>query len=126
MTTEKDTLARIKELADCGEFLGFPTGKNARCVFHQEKTPSMLVKKDHVYCFGCKTHADIFKLRQHVNGESFLEAVRALGAQYGVDTSIFNKGGKSIRDMLRDSARAKTYQNPQAKKYRPIQLRLKE
>lgn len=113
-STEKETIDAIKSRACCATFLDKPLNKNACCVFHEEKTPSMLVKQDHVYCFGCKTHADIIKLRQHINGESFLEAVRALGDLHGVDTSVFNKNGKSIRDMLRDSARPNTYHNPKA------------
>lgn len=116
MTTEKETIDAIKSRACCATFLDKPLNKNVCCVFHQEKTPSMLVKQDHVFCFGCKTRADIIKLRQHINGESFLEAVRALGERHGVDISVFSKNGKSIRDMLRDSARPNTYHNPQIKK----------
>ena len=53
-----------------------------RCIFHKEKTASMKVYKDSVYCFGCGRSGDIFTFVQQMDGCSFKEAFRKLGGEY--------------------------------------------
>ena len=53
-----------------------------RCIFHKEKTASMKVYKDSVYCFGCGRSGDIFTFVQQMDGCSFKEAYLKLGGGY--------------------------------------------
>ncbi len=39
-----------------------------RCIFHSDKTPSMHVWADHLYCFGCGMYADVFDLLRETAG----------------------------------------------------------
>ena len=52
------------------------------CPFHKEKTASMKVYKDSVYCFGCGRSGDIFTFVQQMDGCSFKEAYLKLGGEY--------------------------------------------
>ena len=52
------------------------------CPFHKEKTASMKVYKDSVYCFGCGRSGDIFTFVQQMDGCSFKEAFLKLGGEY--------------------------------------------
>jgi DNA primase len=61
------------------------SGKKACCVFHNEKTPSMVYfqNDNHVYCFGCNKIADsidVYRALEARNGRtiSFKEAVNEL------------------------------------------------
>ena len=42
-----------------------------RCIFHNEKTPSMKLYKDSFYCFSCQKSGDIFSFVQQINGIDF-------------------------------------------------------
>lgn len=51
----------------------------AKCIWHDEKTPSMkLMKDNHVHCFGCQAHGDSLDVYMHLNGCDFQTAIRAL------------------------------------------------
>ena len=52
------------------------------CPFHKEKTASMKVYKDSVYCFGCGRSGDIFTFVQQLDGCSFKDAYLKLGGEY--------------------------------------------
>ncbi len=56
------------------------------CPFHKEKTPSFSVsdEKGFYHCFGCGAHGDIIKFIMETEGLTFLEAVKILAAQAGV------------------------------------------
>lgn len=64
------------------------TGANAKglCPFHQEKTPSFTVSpaKGLFYCFGCHASGNVFRFLMQHEHMTFPEAVRFLGARYGV------------------------------------------
>jgi DNA primase len=58
----------------------------ACCPFHEEKTPSFMVKRgdSHYHCFGCGAHGDaIAFLMNHVR-MGFAEAVESLAERFGV------------------------------------------
>ena len=50
-----------------------------RCIFHNERTPSMKLYKDSFYCFSCQKSGDVFTFVQKMDGMSFKEAFKALG-----------------------------------------------
>lgn len=56
----------------------------ALCPFHDEKSASFYVYKDHYHCFGCSAHGDAIQfLVQHCH-RSFSEAVKQLAAESGM------------------------------------------
>ena len=61
--------------------------KKACCPFHQEKTPSFNINeaKGFYHCFGCGESGDAIKFVQKMDGLSFVEAVRKLAAQCGIE-----------------------------------------
>lgn len=78
-------------------------GKNyvALCPFHRERTPSFTVAPDKgfYHCFGCGKSGDIFTFVMEIEKISFMEALRKLGKECGVDIDIA-LGGKSRPDKL--------------------------
>ncbi len=64
------------------------TGKNyvGLCPFHAEKTPSFSVnvEKQIFHCFGCGTGGNVFTFLMKMEGLSFPEAVRKMGATAGI------------------------------------------
>ena len=56
------------------------------CPFHSEKTPSFQVHPDKqiFHCFGCGEGGDVFSFRMRHDGTDFLDTVRALAAEFGV------------------------------------------
>lgn len=56
------------------------TRNKARCVWHDEKTPSMTYypKTNTVYCFGCSRHGDAIDVYRTLHQCSFTTAVNAL------------------------------------------------
>ena len=57
------------------------------CPFHAEKTPSFHVheQRQFFYCFGCGEKGDVFTFLTKVEQRSFMEVVRDLSQQAGVD-----------------------------------------
>ncbi|MBI5666669.1 MAG: DNA primase [Chloroflexi bacterium] len=57
------------------------------CLFHNEKTPSMIVNPDTqtFKCFGCGVGGDILTFAQKYHGWSFSEALQELGKLAGVE-----------------------------------------
>lgn len=51
---------------------------NVRCVFHNEKTPSMKIYEDSFHCFGCGAHGDMIDFVQKKNNCSHREALEFL------------------------------------------------
>lgn len=58
-----------------------------RCPFHEEKTPSFHVTPDmHRFkCFGCQAGGDAIAFIQHYLGKSFVDSVRELAREAGVE-----------------------------------------
>mgnify|MGYP000857425637 CR=1 FL=1 len=51
---------------------------NVRCVFHNERTPSMKIYEDSFHCFGCGAHGDMIDFVQRKNNCSHKEALEFL------------------------------------------------
>ena len=82
MTT--DEIKQSVSMREVVEQYGFHPNRAGfiSCPFHKEKTASMKVYKDSVYCFGCGRSGDIFTFVQQMDGCSFKEAYLKLGGEY--------------------------------------------
>ena len=54
------------------------------CIFHKEKTDSLVVDERRFHCFGCGADGDVFELARHFWDCGFSEAVERLAAEYGI------------------------------------------
>jgi DNA primase len=59
----------------------------ACCPFHNEKSPSFTIndEKGFYHCFGCSAHGDAIRWMTDQRGLSFMDAVKELAAQAGMD-----------------------------------------
>ena len=64
----------------------------ALCPFHKEKTPSFNVSDDKgfYHCFGCGKNGDIFNYLMETENLSFVEALKTLADQAGINFSNQN------------------------------------
>lgn len=76
-----------------------------RCPFHQEKTPSFNVWPDEkrYYCFGCQTGGDAISFVQRLLGKSFLDAVRDLAQELGIDLESEVDPATRERQQVKDA-----------------------
>ncbi|MEO2169867.1 MAG: DNA primase, partial [bacterium] len=86
-----DEIKQRLDLADLvGEHVSLKRsgrGWTGLCPFHQEKSPSFHVDSDKgfFHCFGCQEGGDAFSFLMKVTGQTFPEALRALGKRVGVE-----------------------------------------
>ena len=81
------------------------------CSFHNEKTPSFNVNDQfgNYHCFGCGEHGDIIKYIQQTEHLEFMDVVRKLAEEKGIELD-FEKGDgpsvdyKSLRECLKETA----------------------
>ncbi len=82
-------------------------GKNlqARCPFHDEKTPSFTVSQDKQFyhCFGCGANGTAITFLMEYAGKDFVSAVEDLASQVGLE--VPREGGSS-----QDSGNAELYE----------------
>ena len=57
----------------------------ARCLFHDDRHPSLKLNQEYYYCFGCGAAGDVIDLVSRVFGLSPYEAARKLAADFGID-----------------------------------------
>ena len=69
------------------------SGRNfkALCPFHPEKTPSFMVSPDKqiYHCFGCGKGGNVFSFLMEYEGVGFVESVRKLGKDLGIDVERY-------------------------------------
>lgn len=63
----------------------------ARCLWHDERTPSMKVYHDGCYCFGCHVQKDVIDVVQQVYGISFREACLRISDDFGLGINFGEK-----------------------------------
>ncbi len=89
-----ETISKVRERVDMVNVIGgyvrlSPSGNSykALCPFHEEKTPSFFVVPDKqiYHCFGCGKGGDIFTFLMEIENISFVEAVKFLADQVGVE-----------------------------------------
>lgn len=62
------------------------------CPFHDEKTPSFYVYKDHYHCFGCSAHGDAISFIRKIHGLAFIDSLKWLAEKYNLSTESLNYG----------------------------------
>src|SRR3989344_8102120 len=90
----EDIIARVRESTDLIELVREPvaslkkSGRNfqARCPFHQERTPSFSVNRDMgvFKCSGCGVGGAAFKFVMLTEGLSYPEAIRKLASRVNI------------------------------------------
>lgn len=82
MTTEE--IKQSVSIREVAERYGVKVNRNGfcKCIFHNERTPSMKLYKDSFYCFSCQKSGDVFTFVQKMDGISFKEAFSVLGGGY--------------------------------------------
>ena len=92
-------VSRYVELKKAGrEFKG-------RCPFHQEKTPSFYVvpEKRFYFCHGCRASGDAVSFVQRYLGKTFIDAIRDLAREVGVDLEAAQDPGARERQQLKEA-----------------------
>ena len=93
---DEDKIREIRDRADIVEVIGryLPLKKSGSnfqglCPFHQEKTPSFNVNppRQIYHCFGCGVGGNVFSFLMRIEGLTFPDAVRRLGAQVGIEVT---------------------------------------
>ncbi|MDX8431296.1 MAG: DNA primase [Candidatus Algichlamydia australiensis] len=108
----KESLDRLREKIDLQELLGSylemkrsGSTYKACCPFHEEKTPSFIVRQgdSHYHCFGCGAHGDAIAFLMGHLKLSFQEAVEQLAERYHVileEVDGEQKKGPSTRELV--------------------------
>ncbi len=75
-----------------------------RCPFHQEKTPSFYVvpEKRFYFCHGCRASGDSVSFVQRYLGKTFIDAVRDLAREVGVDLEAAQDPAARERQQLKE------------------------
>ena len=85
----------------------------ACCPFHNEKTPSFTIndEKGFYHCFGCGAHGDAIRWMTDQRGLSFMDAVKELAAEAGMDVPAPDpraakkaEAQASLRDVVQAAA----------------------
>jgi DNA primase len=100
-----EVLARASIVGVISEYLPLTKrGSNhvGLCPFHSEKTPSFSVSevKRIFYCFGCHETGNVISFVMKKDGLSFPEALRSLGAKYGVSIAEEKSAATGFRNSL--------------------------
>jgi len=105
----EETIQQIRDRADIVGLIGrFVSLKKAgssykgRCPFHDEKTPSFNVRPDRgsYYCFGCQKGGNAITFLMEIENLTFPEAVRALGAEVGIEIAEDRSGPRGDSERL--------------------------
>lgn len=77
----------------------------ACCPFHQEKTPSFYVvpEKRFYFCHGCRASGDAVSFIQRYLGKTFVDAVKDLAQELGIDVEGEEDPGVRERQRIKDA-----------------------
>lgn len=107
-----EIIRQVRDHGDVVELIGRSValkraGRNYKglCPFHDEKTPSFNVNPDRqsYYCFGCQEGGDIFAFLMKVENLTFIEAVRSLARDCGIEIPESQGGERGGAEKLYDA-----------------------
>lgn len=110
---DKDVIEKIRQQSDIVEvisdFVNLKRHGNtwkAPCPFldHMDSKPSFSVSQSKQFykCFGCGRGGNVFSFLMQYQGLSFVEAVQALAAKYGIELVYTNEENRGLLDYLYD------------------------
>ena len=104
-----ETVKTSVSMPEAAERYGLDVGRSgmARCIFHDDRHPSMKLYDDHFHCFGCGEHGDVIDLTAALLGLSKYEAARCLTLDFGLDLSPTPRR-ETLWDVVRRLRRWKT------------------
>lgn len=81
-----ETVKASVRVPEAAERYGLDVGRSGmmRCVFHDDRHPSMKLNEEHFYCFGCGEHGDVIDLTARLFGLSSREAAKKLAYDFGL------------------------------------------
>jgi len=113
VSISENKIAEIRERVDFLALLrrhGVELKKSGRsyvglCPFHAEKTGSFYVwpENERFKCFGCHASGDVFGFIQRVSGQGFLEVLRSLAEEYGVELEEEGNAGLRQKNMQHEA-----------------------
>ena len=99
------TLDEIRSRIDMGQVFGRHVNKIKKsgrqlmglCPFHGEKTPSFSIDPERglYHCFGCDARGNVFQFLERVSGQHFMDVVRGLAAETGVEIQERNENPRA-------------------------------
>ncbi len=101
----------VKQRADIVDIIGqfVPLQRAGRtfkapCPFHQEKTPSFYVvpEKRFYFCHGCRASGDAVSFVQRYLGKTFVDAVKDLAREVGVDIEAAQDPAARERQQIKE------------------------
>jgi DNA primase len=97
-----DLIGRHVELKKSGHSF------KGRCPFHNEKTPSFYVtpERRNFKCFGCGAGGDAISFVQRLLGKTFVDTVRDLAKEVGVDLQAAEDPAQKERTRLKEATDA--------------------
>ena len=109
-TDFKEVIANVKNAYDIVDFITVQGGIDLHgsgdslkglCPFHNESTPSFSVRRNfQTYrCFGCGEHGDIISFYMNTENLSFIDALRRLAEDKGIEFVESESTGISIRQI---------------------------
>ncbi|MGM0440527.1 MAG: DNA primase [Chlamydiota bacterium] len=117
----KESLENLRQRIDLVEVLSSHidlkragAAYKALCPFHDEKTPSMIIRQGdtHYHCFGCGAHGDAIQFLMTFLQMSFVEAVESLAERFNVhlEQSSYREGERRedlspVKDALECATR---------------------
>ena len=103
-SSNRDLVSEVKAAVDIVEIISSyldlkPAGGGrfkALCPFHNEKTPSFHVRREHqtFHCFGCDKGGDVFTFLQEIEGIGFREALEQLAERAGIQFDGYSSANK--------------------------------
>lgn len=73
-----------------------------RCLFHDDRHPSMKLYRDNYFCFACGAHGDVIDLVGRIYGLSAMQAAEKLIRDFGLDIPI----GQNLSPPEKEKRRA--------------------
>ena len=73
-------------------------GGMCRCIFHDDRTPSMKLYSENYHCFGCGAHGDVVALVAELFGLKQYEAAQKIASDFGI---VHNSATQSIKQHTR-------------------------
>ena len=93
------------KLKEVMEFYGikFNSRGFASCPFHNEKTPSLSIKKEHYKCFGCGAYGGIIDFVMNYFGLPFMQAVMKLNSDFHIGLAEDKPDYRTRRRMAEEA-----------------------